>query len=405
MAFGISATAYAIGGSAILGAYSSNKASKAAKASADKLAAQGDAAAQLGRDQFDWYKQEYEKTAPQREAAAALDAKVGDAQYRGMELATQQAQELDARNKGVFRPLEDSIVADAKAFNTEGKREQLAGEALTDVNSAFGAARGQQVRSQSRYGVTPGSGRAMALDGQMTTAQALASAGAMTKARRDASAEGYARKMDAVGLGRNIVGNQISMQQVAQNAGASAVGASGAGLGATQSGLAIMGQGFGAAQNGLATQGGLTSAAGRMSSEASAQQTSALTQLGLGVGNLAKEYDLSMAKKATPPPIIQSDEGIKTNTGKPADTKKALAEVDATKVDDGWSYDESKGAPPGSGGVERTGPMAQEVRRTMGDRVAPGGRQIDLVSMNGKLMASMQELSKRVKKIEKRVAA
>ena len=39
----------------------------------------------------------------------------------------------------------------------------------------------------------------------------------------------------------------------------------------------------------------------------------------------------------------------------------------------------------------------------MGDRVAPGGRQIDLVSMNGKLMASMQELSKRVKKIEKRV--
>lgn len=133
-----------------------------------------------------------------------------------------------------------------------------------------------------------------------------------------------------------------------------------------------------------------------------------MTQLGLGVGNLAKEYDLSMSKKVAPtppPPIIDSDENIKTNTGKPADTKKALAEVDATQVDDGWSYDESKGAPPGSGGVERTGPMAQEVRKTMGDKVAPGGKQIDLVSMNGKLMASMQELSKRVKKIEKRVAA
>lgn len=383
----MSFVATAVVGSAVIGAYSSNQQSKRNAASADKLAASGDAAAQLGRDQFDWYKAEYERTAPQRDAAAALDAKVGDAQYRGMEFATQQAQELDARNKAVFRPLEDKIVADAANFDTEGKREQLAGQAITDVNTGFAGARGQQVRADSRYGVTPGSGRADGNNLQLTNAQALASAGAGTKARRDATAEAYARNMDAVGLGKGIVGNQVTMQQVAQSGGAQAVNAAGSGVNVAQSGAGLMGQGFGGAQNGLTNQANIYGMAGKFQSTADTQRKDALTQLGQGIGYFA------------------SDEAIKSGTGKPADTKKALAELDATQVDDGWSYDESKGAPAGSGGMEHTGPMAQEVRKTMGDKVAPGGKQIDVVSMNGKLMASMQELSKRVKKIEKRVAA
>lgn len=399
----MSFVATAVVGSAVIGAYSSNQQSKRNAASADKLAASGDAAAQLGRDQFDWYKAEYERTAPQRDAAAALDAKVGDAQYRGMEFATQQAQELDARNKAVFRPLEDKIVADAANFDTEAKREQLAGQAITDVNSGFAGARGQQVRADSRYGVTPGSGRAEGNNLQLTNAQALASAGAGTKARRDATAEAYARNMDAVGLGKGIVGNQVTMQQVAQQGGAQAVNAAGSGVNVAASGAGLMGQGFGGAQNGLSNQAGIYGMVNKFQSAADTQRTSALTQLGMGAGWATGDAGMQSAMlKGT---SIFSDEDIKTNTGKPANTKKALAELDATQVDDGWSYDESKGAPAGSGGVEHTGPMAQEVRKTMGDKVAPGGKQIDIVSMNGKLMASMQELSKRVKKIEKRAAA
>ena len=395
--------AVAVVGSAVIGGVVSNNASKRAAKSADKLAASGDEAAQLGRDQFDWYKAEYEKTAPQRDAAAALDAKVGEAQYKGMEYATQQAQELDARNKSVFRPLEDKIVADANAFDTEGKREQLAGVAATDVNSAFSGARGQQVRSDARMGVTPGSGRADATSAKLTMAQALTTAGAMTKARRDASAEGYARKMDAVGLGKGIVGNQVTMQQVAQNGGAQAVGAVGSGVNVGQSGAGLMAQGFGGAQNGLMNQGQLYGMAGKFQANADAQQQAALKQIGTGAGYATG--DAGMQASILKGGGYFSDEDIKSNTGKPVDTKKALAEVNATQVDEGWNYDESKGAPAGSGGVEHTGPMAQEVRKTMGSKVAPGGKQIDIVSMNGKLMASMQELSKRVKKIEERKAA
>jgi len=392
----MSVVAAAVVGSAALGAYTSNQQSKRNAATADKLAASGDEAAKLGREQFEWYKGEYERTQGQRDAAAALDSQVAQAQLRGMETATRQAEELDQRNKSVFRPLEDKIVADANNFDTEAKREELAGRAITDVNTAFDSARGQSARSLARVGIAPGSGRALSMEGRITTDQALASAGAATKARRDASAEGYARRMDAVGLGKGIVGNQVTMQQVAQNGGAQAVSAAGSGVSVAQSGAGLMGQGFGGAQNGLANQASIYGAMGRFRSTADQQQNAALEQAGYGVG-----YGLEALKMKG----LLSDENLKSNTGKPVDTKKALEEVDATQVDDGWTYDESKGAPAGSGGTERTGPMAQEVQRTMGNKVAPGGKVIDVVSMNGKLMASMQELSKRVKKIERRVAA
>ena len=81
-----------------------------------------------------------------------------------------------------------------------------------------------------------------------------------------------------------------------------------------------------------------------------------------------------------------------------------LKEVDAVPVDEGWEYDPEKGGPD-DGGVPHDGPMAADVQRVMGDDVAPGGRMIDLVSMNGKTMGAVQELSKRVKRIEARMAA
>lgn len=71
---------------------------------------------------------------------------------------------------------------------------------------------------------------------------------------------------------------------------------------------------------------------------------------------------------------------------------------------DGWSYDPAKGGPD-EGGRKHTGPMAADVQASMGDAVAPGGKVINLVDMNGKLLAGMQALTKRVEKVERRVKA
>ena len=57
--------------------------------------------------------------------------------------------------------------------------------------------------------------------------------------------------------------------------------------------------------------------------------------------------------------------------------------VKATPVSS-WRYKDGQG----DGGAH-VGPMAQNVRKTMGETAAPGGKQIDLISMNGISMAAI----------------
>jgi hypothetical protein len=49
---------------------------------------------------------------------------------------------------------------------------------------------------------------------------------------------------------------------------------------------------------------------------------------------------------------------------------------------------------------EHSGPMAQDVARNFGEEVAPGGKEIDLQSMNGATMAAVQHLGERVENME-----
>ncbi len=379
--------AAAVAGSAVLGYSASRSASKSAEASANRMAEQGDAATQLGRDQFDWFKAEYAATKPERDAATALSTKVSGAQLEGMETATQQAKDLDARNKTVFQPLEDSIVADASNFDTAGRRTQAVNEATADVEGAFSRAQSDLGRTLARSGVAAGGGRSQSLMQDAALKKATAVAGATTGAVKNVEQQGYARKMDAAALGKGIVGNQATMQQIAQSGGAQAVNASGAAISASQSGAGLMQTGFNGARAGINDAGSLYGQAAKVQSYADQSKMQGLGMLGTAAG------------------FLLSDEGKKKGTGKPADTKKALAKVVKTPVDEGWEYDEANGAPAGSGGTKHTGPMAQRVRKTMGEDVAPGGKAIDLVSMNGNLMAGMQELAKRMTKLEKRVAA
>ena len=57
---------------------------------------------------------------------------------------------------------------------------------------------------------------------------------------------------------------------------------------------------------------------------------------------------------------------------------------------------------PGKGDKEpHSGPMAQEVRKNFGEEAAPGGKQIDLQSMNGATMAAIKHLGDQVDKLGK----
>lgn len=326
-----------------------------------------------------WAKQVYAEGSPARDAAATLDNQVANAQLEGMTFATQQAREQDARNKATFQPIEDRLAADALSYDTPARRAEAAARAGADVEAQAGQAMQEMNRDILRRGgsIDDGGARGNALD--LALGKARARTAASDAAVRNVEAQGHARMMDAAGIGRGVVSNQATQQQIATSTGNSAVDAANAGVGVGQSGNAVMQQGFGQAMQGYGQSGSLYGQA-------------------VGLQNQQRGQDLAFLSNAMN--LFASDKNKKKRTGKKADGDEALEEINKLPIEEGWQYDPSKGGPD-DGGMPHTGPMAQEVRASMGEAVAPGGTQIDAISMNGKLLAGMQALTKRVEKLER----
>lgn len=183
-----------------------------------------------------FYKQQYDDIKP-------LLQQVTNAELDMMAANQKRADEYANYERTTFRPLERGIVADAASFDTEAKREELAGKAAADVNAAFTNARGQENRSLQRMGINPNSGRFAALNSQLTLGQTAALAGAKNQARENAEQMGFAKKMDAAGLGRNLATNSSTAYGVALAAGDNA------GKNSMAAGN-FMGQGYAGAQQG-----------------------------------------------------------------------------------------------------------------------------------------------------------
>lgn len=178
-------------------------------------------------------------------------------------VAYQQAQDdrdwMIAR-RGVLGALQDQLATDAKTFNTEARREELAAEAASDVRQAFGTARDTATRQLTRYGVNPTSGAFAKLVGETSVQEALAEAGAKNTARAAARQEGYALTDRAT----NALAGYPAMGMQATGAGA---GYAAQGIGLANAGLAGMNSGFGSAAQ-IAGQMG-TNATGMYGQQAS----------------------------------------------------------------------------------------------------------------------------------------
>ena len=64
-----------------------------------------------------------------------------------------------------------------------------------------------------------------------------------------------------------------------------------------------------------------------------------------------------------------------------------------------WKYKEGEGD-----GGEHIGPYAEDVQKSMGDRVAPGGKVIDMISMMGVNLAATKALAKQVESLQSKMA-
>lgn len=341
--------------------------------------------AEIAKEALDWYKSEYAKTQDQRDATQERSNAVSDAQLASMEQQNEITKDYWDYQKGTYRPLEESLVADASSYDTENRRDSEADAAVADVQQRIAAQRGATMRDMARSGVNPDSGKIMAMSGVMDIEGAKAAAGADYGARKAVETQGWARKMDAASLGRNLASSQATSAQIATQTGNSAVANSGAANQAATSGAGLMGSGFNTAISG-------NNSAGNLYGQVAKMQTSEDDGLMSGVGGIMSGLG---AMGATLP---FSDETMKENI-KPVSDDKALQQVSEVDAQKTWRYKDETGLPTD----EKTGPMAQDVNRVMGDKAAPGGKVIDLVTLNGKNMAAIRALNKKVDQVATKV--
>lgn len=240
--------------------------------------------AELSQEQLDWAKEIYAETAPDREEAKRRANELSDLQMEQMRRAADQSEKLQARYDAMYLPVERSIIADAASYDTDARKAAEAGRAVADVEQAFANTRGQSQRAMARMGVNPSDGRQAAMSSQMDAQQALARATAANNARRNVETQGWARRMDAAGLGRGVVSGQATQAGMAANLGNSALNASNAALGAGQSGAGIMQGGYQGAISGNTAAGNMW---GNIANQQAAASQAESANMAAGAGAVA----------------------------------------------------------------------------------------------------------------------
>lgn len=236
--------------------------------------------AEIAKEALAFYKQQYAEGAPERAAANARAQAVSDAQLRSMDFNDQVSRDQWQEITQTYRPLERKIVAEAENYDTSARRESEAQRAGADINAQVAAQREQSNRANASMGVAPGSGRALALQAQGDVAAAAARAGAMTGARDKVELQGYARRMDAANLGRNLASNQATSAGVALNAGNSSAANGQASMAIRAAGANLMGQGFNTGMAGYNSSGQMYGQIAQMDAAGKAAMYGALGQLG-----------------------------------------------------------------------------------------------------------------------------
>lgn len=169
-------------------------------------------AAQLGREQLDFARTQYQEMSP-------LLRGIADSQIGMMDAQKEQGADYFNYMKDTFRPLEREFVQSARDFNTDAAREQQARSAAAEFDRAEGASRAANERSMASMGINPNSGRFAGVNRAAEAQMAAQRANAMTGARERAEGVGRALQLDAIGMGRGLPGASTAAYGQAVNAG------------------------------------------------------------------------------------------------------------------------------------------------------------------------------------------
>jgi Chaperone of endosialidase len=340
--------------------------------------------AALGREQLAWNKQIYEENKPRQEMIDEYGRKISDAQLASMEQQSALAKDYEDYMKGTFRPVEGSLVEESMKDPT-AEAERLASEAGAGVDQQFNAARANKQRELASMGINPNSGRWDSSTQGSMDAQAATKADSMNKTRTAGMAASWAKRMDTASLGRNLPSNQATSAGLALTAGNSAMNTVGAPSANYRADAAGMNQGYTGAINANSSAANIYGQ--KYSADMQGYQADQTANAGLwsGIGTFAgMAYAKGSSKK------IKFDK-------QPIDDAEILNEIKTLPVEK-WKYKKGEGDEG-----EHIGPYAEDVQKKFGDRVAPGGKMVDIISMMGVNMAATKALAKQVDKIERSI--
>lgn len=339
----------------------------------------------LSKEMMQYYRERDKANEPRQAQMDELATKIANQSLSAATFNDQQARALWDRYQTTGIPMENLVNQEALNYDSKEAQDRVAGQAATDVSAQMGMARDAQMRNLARAGVNPADGRSLAMEGDMATAGALATAGAMNKARSDREMQGIMLRKDAAGLARGMPGTAAQTFGVAQAAGSQAQGAVGSAIGAANSITGTMGQGF----NGAVSA---NNSAASILNQQYGNQIAAANQGGIGdILGAAGSLGAGLGAMG----VGFSDKNMKENR-KPVDDERSLEGIRKTPVES-WTYKDDSAA--ADGGQPHVGAMAQDMQKNLGEKVAPGGKMVDLISAVGVTMSAVKALDKKVDKL------
>lgn len=163
-------------------------------------------------------KEQVERQEGRADEQFALDRQIQDKQ-------SAIADEEYARRRDVFRPIEDAQIAEAMKAGGAEDQEKYAALALGDTRLATDRQANMLEMQQRSFGIDPTSGRYQGMMRAGGVDNAAMEAAAATRARQAAEQLGWAKRMDAIGMGAGQFGNQATSTGLALNAGGAAMNA------------------------------------------------------------------------------------------------------------------------------------------------------------------------------------
>lgn len=127
------------------------------------------------------------------------------------------AKQMWAEYQKVYLPMEREFATEALNYDTPEKREEMAGLANADVAKAVSGQRESTERNLSSMGLNPASGVYQSEMAKNDIRAVGMQAGAMNNARRNVENMGYARKQDAISIGKGMPGTASASMAQAGN--------------------------------------------------------------------------------------------------------------------------------------------------------------------------------------------